>query len=56
MQLTSDAIHYGDFMGLSSIEIDRSGGNTNSKEMQRCLKSNKTFSFFEESEYFRNRN
>ena len=44
MQLTSDAIHYGDFMVLSSIEIDRSGGNKNSKEMQRCLKSNKTFS------------
>jgi hypothetical protein len=56
MQLTSDASHYGDFMGLSSIEVDRSGGNTNSKEMQRCLKSNRTFSFFEESEYFRNRN
>ncbi|MDB9381390.1 hypothetical protein PN465_03935 [Nodularia spumigena CS-584] len=56
MQLTSDAIHYGDFMGLSSIEIDRGGGNTNSKEMQRCLKSNKTFSFFEESEEFKHRN
>lgn len=54
MQLTSDAIHYGDFMALYSIEIDRNGENTNSKEMQRCLKSNKTFSFFEESDKHRN--
>jgi hypothetical protein len=48
IQLTSNAIHYGDFISLYSLQSYDDENNTNSKEMNQCLNSNKPYSFFEE--------